>query len=371
MREATKEFIHPEELWKALIQDQAHIIDVRAAIEFSAGHIPCSENLPILNDAERALVGTTYKKEGPAAAVTLGHQIVQGAVKEERLSSWIESIQKHRGISYLTCFRGGQRSGITQKWLREKGVSVPRLKGGYKEMRRLMMESLASSSKSQKLIVVTGKTGAGKTTFLKTLPPRQTVDLEDLARHRGSAFGAFTAPQPSQSDYENRLSLSLARQMSATPLVVEDESRMIGRIAQPADFFTALRSSPVLFLDEPLHVRIENTLQEYVIAPSQDPDLFLRLRKSLNNIKDKLGDVRYRDISNDMETSKQAVQAHGDFASCRGWIEKLLTWYYDPVYERSLQKRDPHILVRGTKTDLLDFVTQNFSAKCQDKIPSF
>ena len=353
---ATLELLTVQNLWQQMLQKEVHIIDVRAPIEFNSGHIPFSVCLPILTDTERADVGTTYKQQGNAKAVELGHQIVQGDIKAERLKNWITEYQKDPVNTYLTCFRGGQRSGITQRWLSENGVNLPRLKGGYKAMRQLMMEELSSFCQTQKLLVLTGKSGAGKTQLLNSLKNKPVVDLEFLAKHRGSSFGKYNQPQPSQSDYENTLSLQLNRwkhHSANSPVLVEDESRMIGSIVQPNEFFELLRSSPVIYLDEPLEARIENTLQEYVVAASGNKDLFIDLQVSLNKLKSKLGGLRHQELIADLQAAHIAFVTHKDFSASRKWIEKLLVWYYDPLYEKSFAKRNPKVLFKASKSELL------------------
>lgn len=349
-----EQFITPSFLWQELIEDRAHIIDVRAPVEFTAGRIPHSVNLPILTDAERAEVGTLYKEKGSQSAIERGYQIVQGVTKQERLGWWMDSIKKHSDKkTYLTCFRGGMRSGITQTWLAEQGWPLLRLKGGYKAMRQLMTEYRVAQCQSRSLVGITGKTGSGKTKFLKKLPSSNTLDLEALAHHRGSAFGGKSEAQPSQADYENRLALAMARRENSQKLFVEDESRMIGSITQPAEFFELLRKSPVYLLEEPLEVRIENTLQEYVIEAGREVDPFIHLKASLFKIQKKLGHLRYTEILNDMLKAEQSFKDHRDLNTSKVWIEKLLIWYYDPLYESSLQRRSPLVLEKGNAETLL------------------
>lgn len=345
-----------EDLWHYLLSDDVRIIDVRAPVEFLEGSIPSSTNLPILNDEERALVGTTYKQQGSDRAVELGHKLVQGEIKQQRIESWLKAIRENPAQTIITCFRGGMRSQLAQAWCAEQGASVPRLQGGYKKMRQFLLDKIAHFSETRKLLVITGKTGAGKTQLLKNLKWYPTVDLEALARHRGSAFG-YLSPQPSQIDFENGLALALGKITDQnSPILVEDESRMIGRLVQPKEFFEKLRQSPVLYLDESLEVRIENTFQEYVVSRADDPALFSDLQNSLQKIRNKLGGSRHQEILGDLQHAEKIYRETKNLTPSRVWIEKLLSWYYDPMYEASFIQRKPEVLVRGDHIQIRDFL---------------
>lgn len=349
--------LQAEDLWHHLLEDRAQLIDVRAPIEFLAGCLPSSVNLPILNDDERAQVGTTYKNEGPSRAIELGHRLVSGALKEQRLSAWAETFEKNPGQTFLTCFRGGLRSQLAQAWLRDRGHQILRLDGGYKKMRHFLMEVLTQHS-SQPLLVLTGKTGSGKTLFLEenTYP---SVNLERLARHRGSAFGAYAEPQPTQINYENQLALELGRQKKALhgrPLLVEDESRMIGSIVQPEAFFVKKRESAVLVLESPLEERVERTFQEYIVSQAHDPALFENRRRSILRIQAKLGGLRTQEVLQDLQAAELQFRNHEDLAGSKVWIEKLLVWYYDPLYEKSFAQRRPEVRVRGSAEQIKSYL---------------
>ncbi len=351
--------ISVEDLWQRLLNDQVSIVDVRAEIEFKAGSIPNSTNRPILNDQERAQVGTIYKQQGSEDAIRLGYKLISGEVKEKRLQAWISEIEKDPQDTIVSCFRGGQRSQITQQWLHQAGFPIPRLDGGYKRMRQLLIEQIELFCQQRPLWVLSGKTGSQKSSFLRQVKSRPTVDLEALACHRGSAFGAMDMAQPTQIDFENNLAVSLGKalQKSHHPVIVEDESRLIGRCVQPDVFFAHLRSSPLLYMDVPLEVRIENILQEYVIDRIGQANLFENFQISLTKIRNKLGGLRYTEVITDIQKAQRAYQDFGDSLASRVWIEKLLSWYYDHLYESSFEKRQPKILFRGSGQQILDFLS--------------
>ncbi len=350
-----------------LILEKIPLIDVRAPVEFVAGAIPGSINLPILNDDERHEIGTVYKQKGQAAAIERGYELISGPIKESRVRLWTDVV-KANPQTVLTCFRGGQRSQITQKWLREVGVERPRIEGGYKAFRSFLIEELDRLSERE-MCVISGATGAGKTLVIReALEFRPTVDLEKLARHRGSAFGGYPAGQPSQADFENKLAadlLYLETQGSALPLVVEDESRLVGKCAQPEKFFHSLRSSPVVIVDESLASRVQTTFDDYILnspiaTGSYEEGLatFQRYRKSLQSISRKLGGLRFSEVEKDLLASEQAF-AQKDLEPNKIWISKLLEFYYDPMYFGSLERRDPKIQFRGTRLEVLHWLQKS------------
>lgn len=212
--------------------DDVPLIDLRAPIEFKEGAFPCSTSLPLMTDDERAQVGTCFKQRGQAAAIELGHQLVGGAVRAERLDGWLAQLRKQPD-ALLYCFRGGLRSQTVQLWLHEAGVTRPRVAGGYKEMRRFLIDTLDKAAAECHWTVLTGMTGSGKTHMLEHVT--QAVDLEGHAHHRGSSFGQLPGGQPSNINFENKLAIELLkrRHQGEHAFVVEDESRLIGRCCLP------------------------------------------------------------------------------------------------------------------------------------------
>ncbi len=362
---------------KPLLVAGTPFIDVRAPLEFSQGSIPGSVNIPILDNTERALVGTTYKHQGHEAAMNLGHQIVSGAVKAERVARWSQyAIQNPVAVVY--CFRGGKRSHIAQQWLKEAGIERPVLEGGYKAARRFLINIIEDFSVKHPLVLISGPTGSGKTVLLdKVSDFIPALDLECLAHHRGSAFGALHIPQPTQIDFENRLAVALIRlehRLAAqTRLLVEDESRHIGRNYLPEAFFTRLRSSAVVWIDEPLDIRVNNIFNDYVLYTAigsacrdntlvervqldQAMVVFEHYQKALTMISKKLGGLRTREIMADLETSRMALLNRNDIQSNKVWIEKLLTYYYDPLYFKSLERRQVKILFKGSQAAAIEYL---------------
>lgn len=354
-------------------------MDVRAPVEFQQGSLPGAVSLPIMNDEERAAVGTTYKRQGQEAAVRLGHELVSGDVKAQRVEAWKNFFTAHPEAVFY-CFRGGKRSQISQQWLREAGLERPLVIGGYKATRQMLMKELEEFAVRRSVLVVSGPTGSGKTHFLRALQNYPVLDLEGLAHHRGSAFGSLGIEQPSQIDYENRLAVSILQiEDKFSPQIkplIEDESRLIGRIYQPASFFVRLRASPVIWLDEPLEVRAENVYQDYIaetaigesmrttprcaaeaeILRSQALALFDRYARSLQSIHRKLGGLRTQEVQADLEKARRDFLENQELSHNKVWIEKLLLYYYDPLYLESLERRQVQVLFKGPRSEAAKFL---------------
>jgi tRNA 2-selenouridine synthase len=291
-----------------------------------------------MNNLERHEVGLMYKAKGQEAAIKLGHQFVSGDVKVSRLQAWIDYLKAHPN-AVIYCFRGGLRSRITQQWLSEAGYQVPVIEGGYKSVRRFLIDSMAELLEQLKFQIVGGPTGSGKTEYIQK--QKTHIDLEKIAVHRGSAFGGFAnTPQPSQVDFENLLALELLRlKGSDTPIFLESESRMIGRCALPEAFYKKILESPRQDLTLPTEERVERIFHEYVLesplGTKKNPDHFTLLENSLKSISKKLGGLRYQELAHDMAESRKIFSATGDLTPNKIWIRKLLEWYYDPLYENA------------------------------------
>lgn len=316
-------------------------VDVRAPVEFQLGAVPGAVNLPLLTDDERHLIGLCYKNKGQQAAIELGHQLVGGVVRQDRTDQWIQACQQKS--TFIYCFRGGLRSQTVQAWLKEKGLEVPIVVGGYKALRQELLNILVEKSAELQLSIVAGPTGSGKTTYIRSQRgPNGTkpfIDLEDLAKHRGSAFGAMFVPQPSQGHFENLLALELLKLgHPAESVLVEAESRMIGKCAVPAVFFEKMKASPRLHLQVPLEDRVQNIYQDYVLdsplLQAGNPRQFDLFETAVQSIQKKLGGLRAQEILQDLAIARAEFSVDRATASNKVWIRKLLQWYYDPLYQK-------------------------------------
>ena len=361
--------------YEALFLTDTPMFDTRAPIEFKKGSFPHVKSLPLMTDVERAKVGTSYKRDGQEAAIKLGHRLVSGATKDERMALWLD-FAKQNPNGYLYCFRGGLRSHTTQAWLAEVGCDYPLVKGGYKAMRRFLIDRLDSicdysidSERKEKIYIVAGQTGAAKTDLL--LKFDNAIDLEGLANHRGSAFGKRAAGQPSQIDFENALSVQFLRQHHKspnTPILLEDESHLIGRCALPEKLRSAMHKSPIVVVEADLETRVEHSFRNYILqklaeweafcteeASTEKPrafELFAQeLRKSMFNIRKRLGGVRHQELTTMLDSALAAHEA-GDNSLHREWIRVLLREYYDPQYDYLLEKRKDRIVFRGSAMEV-------------------
>ena len=319
-------------------------------MEFARGAFPRSVNLPLLTDAERREVGLIYRNGGRHAALARGHELVSGAVRAERIRSWVEFAHGHAGCR-VYCWRGGLRSRIAQSWLREAGVAVPSVPGGYRSLRRACLATLAGATGDAKpWLVLAGRTGSGKTQVIGRLD--NAIDLEGLARHRGSAFGAHAGGQPTPIAFENALAVAYLRHR-APKLVLEDESRTIGRLALPAAWFERMGAASLVLLEASREERVRNIRSEYVEEPlaggTPHAELHRRLATSLDRIKKRLGGARHRNIAASLELAFQTGR-HEE------WIEGLLDGYYDPMYDYQLAAKGRRIVFRGTMAAVTEYL---------------
>lgn len=354
----------PADRFTELLLNSTPLIDVRAECEYHDGHIPHSVNLPLLNDGERAEVGTCYKRKGQEAAITLGTELVSGDTKKERMSAWIRFIADNP-TAVILCFRGGLRSQTVQKWLAESGLQRPLISGGYKALRRHLLRTTIRVASEKKIIIVAGKTGTGKTHLINNLT--RSVDLEGLANHRGSAFGRRVSAQPAQSVFENLLALDLLRQEreGGATLFLEDESRAIGSISLPLELHRAMGVAPIVRVEESLDFRVETILNDYIVSnltdfrlldPVQGDFLFSEsLLASLDRIKKRLGGERHSALRDIMSA---ALTSNNDHDQHRAWIRGLLVDYYDPMYEYQMTKKARRVVFKGDSDTFLEWASE-------------
>ncbi|KKO45820.1 tRNA 2-selenouridine synthase [Arsukibacterium ikkense] len=355
--------------YQQILRQQLPLLDLRAPAEFSRGAFAGSINLPLMSDSERAAIGLCYKQQGQQAAIALGHKLVHGELKASRVEAWRDfALSQPQGLLY--CARGGLRSQIAQQWLAEAGVVYPRVKGGFKALRQAAIASIEQAA-TRPMLLLAGPTGSGKTRLLRQL---QAVDLEALANHRGSAFGRKLAPQPSQIRFENDLAGALLRaeQTPAPYLLLEDESLLIGQRNIPHLFYQAMQHSPLLLLDEPLSGRIEVILQDYIVDllaeatslhAEQGFDQFSNmLQQAMARIRKRLGGALYSELNAMLCQALDVQQRSGDISLHRRWIARLLSDYYDPMYQYQLKKRGLPVLLQGNATELSQWWQQQTAA---------
>lgn len=239
------------------------IIDVRSPAEFAEDHLPGAINLPVLDDGERARVGTIYKQVSPFDARKLGAAMVAANAARHIAGPLADRDGAWRGLVY--CWRGGQRSGSFASILGQIGWRVDLVAGGYKSWRRLVVDRVQNGPVVAPVVVLDGNTGSAKTAILMRLAARgaQVIDLEGMAQHRGSLFGAISGGQPAQKMWESRLALALERLDPARPVVVEAESSRIGDLSVPKALWQAICTAPRIRLEVPLAERAAYSVRDY------------------------------------------------------------------------------------------------------------
>lgn len=299
------------------------VVDVRSPAEFAAGHMPGAVNIPLLNDEERAAVGTDFKKKGRLEAVRTGFRVMG-----PRLSGIVDSaLAVASGKELLVhCWRGGMRSSYFARVAGMADIRTTVLTGGYKAYRHAAMEMFGEPLQ---LVVLSGNTGSGKTEVLQALGAlgEQIVDLEALANHKGSVFGGLgKGPQPTTEQFQNDLFESLLQLDRTRRIWVEDESKGIGHLFQPEPFWVQKVMSPVVALQVDKSVRIRRLVSEYGDCNSDD---FIR---AMDKIEKRLGGQHLVEARDRWRSGDKA-----------GTMEKLLT-YYDKAYAASLVKKKEQVL---------------------------
>lgn len=359
---------------RSLFLNDVPLLDVRAPVEFTEGAFPSAENHPLINDEERHEIGSTYAEQGQENAVALGEKLVSGARKKARIERWQDYLQRHPD-AVLYCFRGGMRSQISQRWLHQHtGITCPRVRGGYKAMRRFLLDELTHNSALCRPLVIGGRTGVGKTRLLARYDAM--IDLEGLAHHRGSAFGHHAEPQPSQIAFENAVSIALMKRIANGngAFLIEDESRNIGSRHVPPVLYEKLQESPLVLLEASDEERVEITLQEYVhdtlaefVALYGEQDGFERwagyLHHSLDRIQRRLGGERFALAKDLLSSALQMHAGSGQVDQHRAWIALLLHEYYDGMYNYQLERKTSRIVFRGTADEIAAYLADNHAIK--------
>jgi tRNA 2-selenouridine synthase len=304
---------------------------VRSPSEFSTGHIPGAYNIPLFDDKEREAVGLRYKKEGRIKAIIEGLKL-SGPSMHLKLEQALKISKEGRLLVH--CWRGGMRSEAMAWLFSLGGIETNVLEGGYKSYRHFVHENL---SVNRNMIILGGLTGSGKTHILGYLKDKghQVIDLEGLANHKGSAFGSLgQLPQPSSENFSNLLFNELKHIDPYQPVWLEDESRNIGTVFMPEEFYLNMQKNPAVILLMDIKTRLPRLIEEYSCYSSDE------LVSTVMKISKRLGGDRTKEVT-------EAVQ-RGDFAKA---IEITLN-YYDKAYLFGLErKQEKDIYYVNTDTD--------------------
>lgn len=309
------------------LADHPERIDVRSPAEFAEDHVPGAMNHPVLDDAERARIGTLHAKASAFAAKTAGAALVA-----RRIAAMLEGpfAAKPRDWAPLVyCWRGGQRSRALTHILNEIGWRAVQLDGGYRAYRRHVIARLAVLPRRFDYRVICGLTGSGKSRLLAALGTEgaQTLDLEGLAKHRGSLLGDLPGdPQPTQKWFESQLLAALERLDPARPVYVESESKKIGSVQVPDALLDAMRGADCIRVDTPVALRVALLKEEYGHFLADPASLGRRLAP-LAELRGAAAIARW-----------SAAAAAGDWDTL---VAELLVQHYDPTYARSIAKNFP------------------------------
>ncbi|MCT4615921.1 MAG: tRNA 2-selenouridine(34) synthase MnmH [Marinifilaceae bacterium] len=296
------------------------IIDVRTPAEYEEAHIPNAINIPLFSNEERVEVGIRYKHNGKDSAVLLGLEKVG-----PKLASFVKTakrIAKNKCL-YLYCWRGGMRSNSMAWLFSTSGLQVRVLDGGYKNYRSHIRENF---SKAAKLVILGGMTGSGKTEILLEMEKRgeQVIDLEGIANHKGSVFGALGQyEQPSSEQFENNLAERWNEMDLTKPIWLEDESNSIGSVWINHVLFKKMRESLVIKIEMPMKYRLERLVKEYAVFGAE------KLASLLSKIERRLGGQNLK-LALDLLKEENYEK-----------VAEISLRYYDKAYNHGIEKRDP------------------------------
>ncbi|MEO0456342.1 MAG: tRNA 2-selenouridine(34) synthase MnmH [Cyanobacteria bacterium P01_A01_bin.114] len=309
------------------------ILDVRSPGEYEQGHLPGAFSFPLFSNEERAEVGTCYKQQGHEAAVELGLELVGPKmatfVRQAKPLAPDQQVRVH-------CWRGGMRSGSMAWLLKTAGLEVVTLTGGYKAFRRWVRQLLATP---KPIIILGGMTGTAKTDILHALAHygQQVLDLEGLANHRGSSYGALgLPPQPSTEQFENLIAAQWQTFSPAQPVWIEAESRRVGTCRVPDELMQQMEQAKTLEIIRPLSERLDLLVEIYGQADTT------ALVEATERVRKRLGGQR-----------TQAAVEHIREGNLRAAVEIVLT-YYDRTYRYDLERRNltiPQVEVAGLNPD--------------------
>ena len=324
------------------------IIDVRSPGEFVEDHVPGAVNLPVLDNAERATIGTTYVQESRFLARRMGAALVARNVAHHLETALADQPPTFKPLVY--CWRGGQRSNAMALILAQVGWRTMVLKGGYKTYRRAAQHRLYDADLNLRLVLLEGGTGSAKTAILKHVAAlgEQVIDLEEIARHRGSLFGALAdTPQPSQKWFESNLLDQLTRLDPSRPVLVESESNKIGNRTLPPAVWQAMQRAPRIEVSAPIEARADYLVSAY-------PDVIAD-RSLLEDVLSRLEVYPGRKQLANWRTLADA----GDFAEL---VRQVVERHYDPSYTR-FSKRDARPKLGTIELTVLDDAAQQHAAE--------
>jgi tRNA 2-selenouridine synthase len=332
--------------------DSHTLVDVRTPLEYAEDHIPGAVNVPLLTNEERVEIGILYKQTGPLAARKRGLELTS-----PRFPAMVREIDLHAGGRPILvyCWRGGLRSKTVAVILDLTGYKALQLEGGYKTYRNHVVTYFEKFTPPGPLVVIHGLTGVGKTTFIHGLSREKysVIDLEGLARHRGSAFGALGLDRPpGQKQFESMLWDEFRKGKSGRPVILEGESRRIGMLSLPGNMYDVMAESIKVWCDASIETRVARLIKEYGKQEYREgmAEALLRIRK-------KLGLSKYNEISGYLENWEMEL-----------FMAALLATYYDRVYYKSKDWMEEFAVslenYGEARGNLEEFLDERFPLRC-------
>lgn len=311
------------QLFSKFEEGQLSLIDLRAPVEFSVGSMPQAKNIPLFSNSERSEIGTTYKQVGSKDAIGLGLEIF--AKNSDKFIETILSELNPAGEIAIHCARGGMRSGFVAKLLGAMGVKVYLLRGGYKDYRQQVLLKISDLSKHRKLVLI-GKTGSGKTEVLQALADGPVIDLEGLARHRGSALGGMRQDKipATQQNFENAMASRYEKVKSAKIILLEHETSL-GPVIVPSNLRLSLNQSRMILVERDFDERVEKLTRLYF--SDFDEQQLAMFRQGIAMFS--------HQISDKTKLNLLELATSGKFDEI---TRILLQERYDKVYAKSLRK---------------------------------
>ena len=304
-----------EQVW---LESDITILDVRSPREFMEGSIPAAFNLPLLDNEERSAIGVLYRHCGRGAAIEEGYDLLKPKIKQ--LEHYFAQYSKSQRI-VVYCARGGMRSNVITSLMRSFGYDAYQLTGGYKRFRNWLLQRLETFT-FKKLIILQGVTGVGKTLVLNRL--KNSIDLENLAQHRGSLFGGIGKVPEKQKNFEANLLLSLDRCDQNKTVFMEGESRKIGTVSIPGNIHRQMKEASVYLLEASIEVRAARTVEEYI---TKQIKCIPQIREKIKFLTKELGHKKV--------THLISLYDRGNYLEC---FKGILLDYYDSRYKHSMGK---------------------------------
>jgi tRNA 2-selenouridine synthase len=302
----------------------SEVLDARSQGEFLEDHLPGAISTPVLDDAERVAVGTLYKQSSAFDAKKIGAAYVARNIANLLEHRFQDKPKDWSPLVY--CWRGGNRSGALATILARVGWPVYLLEGGYRDYRRAILSSFDTLPQQFQYRVIAGPTGSGKSQILQALAAKgqQVLDLEDLAKHKGSVLGGLVGqPQPTQKMFDTLVAEKLRRFDQQRPVFIESESKKVGSCQVPDQLISTMRNSPCIVVEASTETRVALLLGEYQHFTTDQTHLFKQL--------DCLTDLHGKKVITDWKALATAMQ-------WEEFVEATLTQHYDPAYYRSMDR---------------------------------